>query len=317
MTRETYRNSPWLDNRKACVDGVYHPISLDLLIPYHRQSQIQAPPRHYIFHTSHCCSTLLARCLDALTAFMALKEPVTLRQLSELKRNINFPVLEANGQWRQLVNLIESLLSRTGDSEVTALIKLTSICHNLIPDLLASDDARGIFLYSDLTSHMASMYKDKARIDTYLEVYFPYLVHDMGQLCAGSSIRPDSLETHEKLALMWVARILFYLRHRNQHAIAHLNSKQFLDHPRKTMNAVCDHLQVRVSSREIDAVITGPLLKHEAKWRNMQYDARSRHLEQNVIVRNHESEIQAAHDWASQWLPSPDLLEDIPGDLCS
>ena len=312
MTPQTYSESPWLDKRKVSVDGMYYPVRIDKLLQHIASQPVKVAPRNLVFHTSHCCSTLLSRCFDALPTVMALKEPFTLRQLSELRRSQFFPDLESKGQWKQLIDLVMLLLSRTESPNVNSPIKLTSICQNLFEDIAYTQDARSIFLYSGLKEFMTSMYKQSSRINIYLDAYYPLLLQDMQILCPEVAEIESKMKTHEKLALMWVARVLYFLKFQKSCDIASLNSECFLRQPGDVMEKLCRHFNMPVDTDRINAIVTGPLFQQEAKWGARKYDAQSRRCEHQQILNEYGSAISAASEWAAQWLPQDAFLEELP-----
>src|SRR5690242_9997556 len=71
MSPETYRASVFLDARTHHL-GEIRTAGMDELL----RGRPRGPSRvHYIFHTAFCCSTLLARHLEALPRVLVLKEP--------------------------------------------------------------------------------------------------------------------------------------------------------------------------------------------------------------------------------------------------
>lgn len=111
-----------------------------------------AAPRAWLFHTSFCCSTLLARMLHVPPCQVVLKEPLVLRRLSDA-RHAGWPL---DG----LVDPSVRLLSRPWDPCPAVVIKPTHAALNVAVELLdASPGSRGVILTSSLEDFLISNLK--------------------------------------------------------------------------------------------------------------------------------------------------------------
>ena len=106
----------------------------------------------WIFHTSFCASTLLARCLHLAPFTVALKEPLVLRRLSDAR----------NGGWSLdgLVAPSLALLARPWHPDAAVVIKPTHVALNIAIDLLAAaPDSRAVIVTSTLADFLVSNLK--------------------------------------------------------------------------------------------------------------------------------------------------------------
>lgn len=71
---------------------------------------VARPTTCFIFHHAFVCSTLLARCLNEIPAFYALKEPWILRRLADIKREHAGTIPEVH--WRQMLQTYLPLLAK-------------------------------------------------------------------------------------------------------------------------------------------------------------------------------------------------------------
>ena len=86
MTAESYRESAFLDDRiKLPKDPVSYTVKFADLI--NLAGNISALATAYIFHISHVGSTLLARIAGEVPGVLALREPLLLRWLSDMRRD--------------------------------------------------------------------------------------------------------------------------------------------------------------------------------------------------------------------------------------
>src|SRR6476660_941178 len=111
-------------------------------------------PLHYIFHTSFCCSTLLAKALTVPGISEALKEPDALINLA------NRFVRSDDAPNRQRLELVLSLLEREPAPGEAVIVKPTNFANRLMePMLSARPAARAVFLYSDVETFLRSLLK--------------------------------------------------------------------------------------------------------------------------------------------------------------
>ena len=106
----------------------------------------------WLFHTSFCASTLLARCLHLPPFGVALKEPLVLRRLSDARH--------AGRPLDDLIDPSVALLARPWHPGGAVVIKPTHVALNVAVDLLAATpDGRAVFLTSSLEEFLISNLK--------------------------------------------------------------------------------------------------------------------------------------------------------------
>jgi hypothetical protein len=106
----------------------------------------------WIFHTSFCCSTLLARALHAAPDRVVLREPLVLRRLGDA-RHAAWPIDD-------LVGPVVSLLSRSWAADGGVVVKPTHAALNVGRDLLAAAPvSRALILTSSLDDFLVSNIK--------------------------------------------------------------------------------------------------------------------------------------------------------------
>lgn len=121
-----------------------------------RVEQLPRAPLGWLFHTSFCASTLLARALHAPPFAVALKEPLVLRRLSDARDA--GASLDAG-----LVERAVALLARPWHPGGAVVIKPTHVALNIAGDLLtAAPDSRAIILTSSLPEFLISNLKKPA-----------------------------------------------------------------------------------------------------------------------------------------------------------
>jgi hypothetical protein len=147
LPKETQRKLVFIDRRFLDQIEKSAPARLrDLPLAEVRKA---ARPAHYVFHTAFCCSTLLARALDAPGVSMGLKEPAVLVSLSD-------PALPRRpGGGVDPLDLALDLLSRPLAKGETQIIKPSNTANTIAARILElKPEAKAIVLYSGLEAYL-------------------------------------------------------------------------------------------------------------------------------------------------------------------
>ena len=163
------------------------------------QATMAAAPLGWLFHTSFCCSTLLARILHLPPYQVVLKEPLVLRRLGDA-RHERWPI-------EDLLEPTLRLLARPWDPGGAVVIKPTHAALNIAVELLdATPQSRGVILTSSLDDFLVSNLKKTS--DTQAKV--PALAERALQAGAfHSRLPPGALAPPDLLAaaaLQWAAQ---------------------------------------------------------------------------------------------------------------
>lgn len=143
--------------RSAFLDTrIEAPLAQAVPVPVAALAALRDPPRPpaFLWHTSFCCSTLLARALHLPPAVVALKEPLVLRRLSDAH--------DAGKPLGELPQLALRLLARPWAPGAAVLVKPTHAALNIAAPLLAAmPGARGVVLHSTLDDFLVSNLKKR------------------------------------------------------------------------------------------------------------------------------------------------------------
>lgn len=207
-----YRKASFLDHR------VLNPGTTGAWFPLPRLMQqaadIQPPdPAHFIFHVSHCGSTLVSRLLAELPGCLPLREPLTILSLSQARRELEQPAsrLDAPG-WDALFDLSLRLASRTYRGGERALVKATSVCANLLLPLFNhSPGSRALLLYTDLETWLTTMLRDE-KVRENGRYYAPAWFADLMAMTDLKDLKLSALTDAEQFAINWLAGMLQYRR---------------------------------------------------------------------------------------------------------
>ncbi|MBX3710825.1 MAG: hypothetical protein KF800_02525 [Lysobacter sp.] len=276
----------FMDNRLG-VD-----FSAAVAVPLQALHALPAPPRAaWLFHTSFCCSTLLARALQDTPACMVYREPLVLRRLSDARdRGM------AIAPWMVPTT---RLLFRPWRDDGVVVVKPTHAALNIAADLLAATPgSRAVALLSSLDDFLVSNIKKTP--ETHAKV--PALVEravaagSLRQRLAGREIEPPSLLA--AVALQWVAQreLLVDIDARAPGRLRFIDASQVLA---DLAAAARDCLEWWGLPADMDALRdrAAAVAAVNAKQTSATYSARQREDEAAQLARMFARELAEARAW--------------------
>lgn len=260
----------------------------------------------FIFHPAFCCSTLVARALDAPGSALALKEPLALLGLSALKRN--GPVGASLEPW--LSNTL-ALLSRPFAEGERVVIKPSNGANNILPDVLASArTGRVVVLYGPLKDFLASVIGGGAARARFIGETLALFLKDFGEGLAADSALPPL----HRAALNWGLQMRSFkaaLEAAPSGKAKSLNASRFLADPEETLARLDSFFRFRLGRARMAENLEKTLGRH-AKETAKPFSPETRAAEQESIKRDKSKEIDAALAFArgrgllfEEGLPNP------------
>jgi hypothetical protein len=314
MNRDTYAQSAFLDSRKARVDKNNYKVKLDYVLNNFGVSKQPPAAINWLFHTPHSGSTLLARALDAMDGGFVLQEPILLIQASSLKRHSKYDQWKQSGDWCRFITMVQELLSRTFSATDVALIKTTSVCHNLVHDIFdGTRQARGIFLYSGLEKYLVSLYKG-GYLDSYLTAGFQGASHDMLKLDLIGQGEMEKLPKNRKVALLWLSIVLnmsVYMEDNPGKRILALDCRQLFSDREETLLMLADHFGYSSEPSSIEAIVNGPVFNRNAKRQGEKWSEADVSGQNKMVRRKYDTEIADALSWAESLMQGGNLEVSI------
>jgi hypothetical protein len=262
--------------------------------------EIEMPIAHsaaFLFHTSFCGSTLLARALHQPPFAVALKEPLLLRRLADARFH-SWPV-------GHLLPTAARLLARPWHAGGAVLIQPTHVALSLGNELLAAiPTARGIVLTSSLEDFLLSHLKKQAST----QAKVPELVERamsatsfLGRLGAEAFAPPNFLAA---VALQWCAQ-----REVVGELVATDRSEQLrlLDQTELLADlpgvALACARWLRWPSPEAALLQTvAEIRERNAKEPGLRFDADIRHQQRSYLKQQFQPAVNAALAWAERVL---------------
>lgn len=161
---DVIEQSTFMDTRIAADLGLSSAVAADVV---ELGKQANAQPIGWLFHTSFCCSTLLARALHDHPRTVVYREPLVLRRLADARHE----GMRALPWLQECVDL----LGRPWQAHGRVVVKPTHAALNIALDLMrASPRSRALVLTSPLQDFLASNVKKapetQARIPLLVEM---------------------------------------------------------------------------------------------------------------------------------------------------
>lgn len=251
-------------------------------------------PIHFIFHSSHCCSTLLARAMDVSGVTSLLNEPDVLIHLS------NRLIRSDDRANRERVQLVLRLLERPFTPGEKVIVKPSNFGQRVADVILTSrPGSRAILLYSDLESLLLSLLKRGMFGRIFGRRMFNQL-NDWSPLDFGYSPGELLEQTDVQIAaLAWLMQI----HHLDALAKAYgdrmlvMDSRDLLAQPAAALQDAQAHFGIDLNSAEIEAIVAGPVFSTHAKTPGQSYSAEARKQEHDAIAGLHAEEIGMVLQW--------------------
>ncbi len=254
------------------------------------------PPRPaLLFHTAFCCSTLLARALQAPPQVVALKEPQALMKLASA-------ALQAPEQSEGPLRAALQLLARPWADGGRCLIKPTNQANNLLPAILRLTGGKAILLYSSLPEFVISCCKKLPEADTRVRWMAQHLLKDSHLQQALQVPWNHHFHFIEACVLTWHAQVERYadaLAADNDDRLRSLDMNAMLADPAGMVAACADWLGL-----DIDAAIlrerVGLEFRRNAKHPDRPFDPATRMAEKVLAQQRYAEVLDNALAWARE-----------------
>ncbi|MFO1015983.1 MAG: hypothetical protein U1E03_00160 [Hyphomonadaceae bacterium] len=254
-----------------------------------------AGPLHFIFHTSYCCSTVLARAMDVPGVAMGLKEPSVLMSFAEhwgsaRKRAGALPALRA----------ALDLLSRPLVEGEVHVIKPSNAFNPVIPyALFARPDAKAVLMTSSLEGFLTAIIRrgpsGRTMVREVLYAFAPTIPLE-NELTKEQMLLFDDLQA---ATLVWLMQIAFFdalARRFGPERVRILDGDTLISKPEATLAAVGGHFGLK----PVDwaSIAAGPTFREHAKNSALPFNA-SDHVRQRREAQSaYAAEMDAAIRWA-------------------
>ena len=288
---EVIARSTFLDTR---IDAPDAPPEATVAVDLARVAAAALPraPVAWLFHTSFCASTLLARALHLPPFCVALKEPLVLRRLSDARH--------AGWSLDGLIEPTTALLARPWHAGGAVVIKPTHVALNVAVDLLAATPgSRAVVLTSALPDFLISNLKKPPESQAKIPRLVERALRATGfadRLPAAALDAPDLVCA---AGLQWAAQqelVRDVVEAVGPARVRVLDLQPLLDDLPAAVADCAGWLQLAVPRDALIAHARDVGLRN-AKATEVPYGSARRAFEAGIVVEHHRDELHRAHDW--------------------
>jgi len=285
LNEENYREASFLDQR--LLERGYAQGACDLAVLEAAVARL-AVRAHYIFHTGHVGSTLVSRLIGAYPGFFSLREPALLRVLADAPQAaaLSLPVTLA-------------LLGRRWRAGQHAVVKATSFVSEIAdPILAASPEPAAIFVFAAAPAYVRGILAGpNSRTET--RTLAPPRLQRLVRRLGGSSWRSDPRSEGEQVAMSWLCEMLTLQQTAQRHPgrVLWVDFDAFLQAPVAGLAAIFRALGAQPEPRELEQLVSGPIMRQYSKAPEHAYDAALRREVLESADREHGAEIRRGLHW--------------------
>lgn len=262
------------------------------------EAQIGAGPRHFVFHSAYCCSTMVARAFEIAGLSHGLKEPQVLNDILGWRRRG-----ASDAEIKTVLKLSTDLLARPFGAGEATIVKPSNIVSPLAENLLElNPDAKALFLHAPIDGYLRSIAKKGLWGRRWVREVLLGTIND-GYLIGGF-VGQELLELTDLqvAALGWLSQHSLFNRLMDQFGaerIRTLNSEDLLSDPEAAMRKLFNLFGIALIPDALRQIIDGPAFNTHSKDAAMEFDAGARAIEQAKLAESYGEEIDMVANWAA------------------
>lgn len=251
-------------------------------------------PLHFIFHTSFCCSTLLARALDVPGVSEILMEPNVLVDLAER------PIRDGPERNAELA-LALRLLERPLASGEKLVAKPSNFANRLLePALAMRPGARAVLLYSDAGTFLRSVVKRGLLGRINARKLYRKLA-GWTSLHFGFSEEDTFLQTDLQIAalawLMHIAHFQLAADRLGPERVMVVDSADLLAGPAAALQDVQSFFGLGLGERQLAEIVDGPAFSTHSKSSDVDYSPNAHARDHEALLQAHGEELEMVLQW--------------------
>jgi hypothetical protein len=312
-SRAALASQPFLDHRWP-QDGLEHrQVSFEAIAD--ELPHAAKPELNFIWHTSFCCSTLLAHALDAPGRNLSLSEPMVLVSIADAKKT---GAVEQGWQLSRLPEIVFRLLARPETPGARVLVKPSNFANHLLPDAARLTSGKSLFLYSGLPDFLVSIAKSGISLRKYARKLFASLTANMREQLPWPAAEIFQMSDLEIAALVWHLQLLEFrsaLPLLGATRSASLNCDAFLTDPETALAKLDAFFGLGLGARHIAQTVSGPLLNHHAKAPSQSFDADCRRKQADDVKRHLGDDLNRIVEWSYRACPMTPQGVPLPNAL--
>ncbi len=272
-----------------------------------RMPESKAPG--FIFHVGHCGSTLVSRLLGFAENTQSLREPVPLRILAQDFANVSEGRSFLGSQ--ALLDRLQVLMKMWGRGSRNTVIKATSICTDLLPQIVhLRPAARFVFMYNRPETHIATLLAGQNAVAD-LKGMARFRIQRVQQI-TGLDLHLSQLSIGQLAALSWLSETTSMARSL-ENGVQHIDLLEFellLQNPRKVLSRLMLHFGIDASDATVEKAVQSPVLQNYSKAPEHQYNAQTRTAILADARSRFKRDIEQALDWIDKLASRSDIVAE-------
>jgi hypothetical protein len=311
-SREDIAQQTFLDFRWRARTSEIVRLPIDALVEA-LQPLDDAPRLNFIWHTSFCCSTLIAKLLDCPGHNLSLREPMALATLAEAVRSGALADAPLRGQ---TVEATFRLLSKCDAPASRITVKPSNFANLLIPEATARTQGKSLFLFSDLSSFIVSIVNGGAQYRDFARLLLRTVAQTRRERLPWSAAELEAMSPLQIASLAWYLQIEQMQQDwPGDVRAASLNSDAFLSEPAATLEKLDEFLALGLGSAHIKAAVEGPILTHHAKSPEHRFTPHMRAQHDSEIRKRMGATLDRLVEWSARQFPEISQTAPLPNPL--
>ena len=255
----------------------------------------ETAPIHFVFHTSFCCSTLLAKALEVPGVSSTLQEPDVLINLA------NRLIRSDDSANRDRLELVLHLLERPPAAGEAVIVKPSNFANRLVePALAMRPDSRAVLLYSDVETFLRSLLKR----GMFGRIFGRRLFNQLrGWSRLDFGYGPEQLleQTDVQVcALAWLMQVQHFdtiARAFGPERLTVLDSATLLRDPAQAIDRAQALFGLGLDREQVQSIASGPVFSKHSKFGDRAYDSEAREREHEAATEVHAEELGMVVQW--------------------
>lgn len=256
-------------------------------------------PINFIFHTSFCGSTLLAKALEVSGVASSMREPAIFTSLANR-------VSQRDGRAvSDRLELVLRLLERPLAPGESVIAKQTSFANRLADHVLkARDMTRSVLLYSDLETYLVALLKRGMWGRIWGRKLFSNL---RSWSTLNLDLDPDEileLTDMQAASLAWLMQIHHFdaLAKEFGSRIMLLKSSQMFGAPAATLHQVMTFFDLGLNEVNATNIAAGPIFAKHSKFSDRDYSVEERRRDTEIVSKANSEEISMVVKWLESYV---------------
>lgn len=299
LSQADYEKASFLDTRILTPSTMMRPVPALALADMVEQAGLTERCQ-FIFHLGHVGSTLMSRLLGAHGGVLALREPMILRTLAQMRSEPEaLPRRWTAQDFEVRLATALKLWSRNFSTDQIPIVKATSYASELAEEILSRPYApRALMVFVAPEVYIATILAGpNARQE--MRVLAPSKVARLNKRGDDAQWDIRAMSEGEAVAASWAAEMAALTAAADAHGeqVRWLDFEQFLASPHDQLGAAFAHIGVAASPDEIEAILAGPDMRRYAKATEHEYSRELRNEVLNEARARDGDEIKAGLAW--------------------